>query len=71
MSTETLRKTIGKNLKEARLDKRLTQEQVAELVGTTVNYYAKLERGKSMPSIPMLEKLVKTLGVNSCDITEF
>jgi len=71
MSTDTLKKTISNNLREARLDKRLTQEDVAELVGTTVNYYAKLERGKSLPSILMLEKLAKALDVSSCDITEF
>ena len=52
-------------------DKRLTQEEVAELVDTTVNYYAKLERGKSLPSLPMLEKLAKALAITSCDITEF
>jgi transcriptional regulator with XRE-family HTH domain len=62
---------IGENLKEARLDRRLTQVEVAELVHKKPNYYAKLERGEARPSLKTLEKLVHVLKVHSSKILPF
>ncbi len=38
---------------------------------TNTNYYAKLERGEAMPSLKMLEKVIKALGVKSSDVLPF
>lgn len=62
---------IGKGLHAARTRKGLTQIEVAKKAGTNVNYYAKLERGESVPSLKMLEKIIKVLGVKSSDVLPF
>jgi transcriptional regulator with XRE-family HTH domain len=38
---------------------------------TNTNYYAKLERGEAVPSLKMLEKVVKALGIKSSDVLPF
>lgn len=67
----TLAKHIGQVLRAARARTNLTQAQVAKRAGTNTNYYAKLERGEAIPSLMMLEKIVKTLGVKSSDVLPF
>lgn len=49
----------------------MTQGEVAKQAGTEPNYYAKLERGESIPSLKMLEKIVKVLGIKSSDVLPF
>lgn len=41
----------------------LTQEQVAEKVGTTQSYYSQIESGLRKPSIRMAEKIAQALGI--------
>lgn len=69
--TSKLAKHIGQKLQAARLRKDLTQAEVAKNTGTNTNYYAKLERGEAPPSLNMLEKIVKALGVHSSDVLPF
>lgn len=68
---DKLSKHIGQRLQAARLRKGLTQAEVAKRAGTNVNYYAKLERGEAVPSLRMLEKVLKALGVHSSDVLPF
>jgi len=62
---------IAKALKNVRLDKRMTQLEVAKKAGINVNYYAKLEQAISTPSIKMLKKVVVALGAHSSDVLPF
>ena len=62
---------IGHQLHRARQKKGLTQAEVADLVGTKTNYYAKLERGVAVPSLKMLEKVIEALGAKSSDVLPF
>lgn len=62
---------IGRQLHGARQRKNLTQAEVARRAGTTVNHYAKIERGEVVPSLKTLEKIVKALGVKSSDVLPF
>lgn len=62
---------IGRRLQLARQKKGLTQAEVAKLAGTNTNYYAKLERGVAIPSLKMLEKVVRALGIKSSDVLPF
>lgn len=64
-------KQIGKSLQQARYKRNLTQAEVAKRASTTVNHYAKIERGEVVPSLKTLEKIVKALGVNSSDVLPF
>ena len=62
---------IGRQLQIERQKTGLTQAEVAKHAGTNTNYYAKLERGEAVPSLKMLEKIVKALGVKSSDVLPF
>lgn len=71
MNETSIKASIAKNLKQARMEKGLTQLEVAKKAGTKDNYYAKVERGEVMPSLKMLERLGRALGVRSSDILPF
>jgi transcriptional regulator with XRE-family HTH domain len=45
--------------------------EVAKRAGTNTNYYAKLERGEAVPSLKMLEKIIKALSIKSSDVLPF
>lgn len=62
---------IGYQLSATRHRQGLTQAEVAKRAGTTVNHYAKIERGEVVPSLKTLEKIIKALGVKSSDILPF
>lgn len=62
---------IGDKLKAARLEKDLTQLDVAKKAGINGNYYAKVERGEASLSVITLLKLVKALDLKSSDILPY
>jgi transcriptional regulator with XRE-family HTH domain len=64
-------KETAKRIKAIRLQKGLTQLALAEKAGINVNYYSKVERAELKPSVDILEKIVKALGVKSSDIFPF
>ena len=51
------------NLKVARVKKNLTQRQLAELVGVSVSTINRIETGKQVLRVDMLNKLVNILEV--------
>lgn len=54
---------IGKRLKEARLKQNLKQQQLADLLGTSVSYVKNVERG-SRPSLGYLQTVVENCHVS-------
>ncbi len=70
MSTRFLAK-LGLNLKKYRLEKGLTQENLAEKVGIHPTYVGKLEGGKNNPSTKMLYKITRALGIKLSDLFDF
>jgi len=62
---------IGKNLKKARLERNMTQAEVAEATGLHTNYYARAERGEETLSMKTLKAVCKVLKVKSSDILDF
>lgn len=71
MAVSKLAAYIGTQLQRARAERGLTQAQVASAAKTNVNYYSKLERGESVPSLKVLEKIAKALKTKSSDILPF
>jgi len=63
-----LGKYLGKHLQDIRVKRRLTQEYVAKHAGTERGYYAKLEQGYTLPSLKLLEKILKVLGARFRDV---
>ena len=56
---------LGELIKKTRLERRLTQEEVAEMIGCHSQYYKNLENGKGMPSVPMFCKIMRALHISS------
>ena len=50
---------LGELIKRKRLERKLTQEQTAELVGCNTQYYKNLENGCGMPSVPMFCRIMR------------
>ena len=55
---------IGKKLKELRLRKNLTQEELGERTDLTKGYISQLENGLSSPSMETFFNLLEVLGTN-------
>ncbi len=60
-----LARHIGGNARRARLALQLTQEDVAERIGVSLEFYSRLERGGTLPSVPTLHRLVSALNVSA------
>lgn len=52
---------LGNAIRGARLEKRLSQEELAELVGITPTHLKHIESGHRKPSVEILYRLVVTL----------
>lgn len=59
---------ISKRLRETRLAKGMTQEQLSGESGVEVAYISFIETGHRKPTIPTLEKLAKGLGMSLEDL---
>lgn len=62
---------IAKRLRAVRIERNLTQAQVADKADLNTNYYAKIERGEIRPSIATYEKLAKVLKITSSELFPF
>ncbi len=54
----------GKFIAKCRKEKNMTQEQLAEKMGVSINAVSKWERGLSFPDVSLYKKLCKELGIN-------
>ena len=54
----------GKFIAKLRKEKKMTQEQLAEKMGVSINAVSKWERGLSFPDVSLYKKLCKELGIN-------
>ena len=61
---EQLQQTIGGNLQKFRAAQGLTREELVDQVGISVSFYANLESGKRMMSIPTLCRIADVLCVS-------
>lgn len=59
---------VGARLKHARMMAGLRMRELAEQVGCTDGMISKIENGRTVPSLPMLQRLVEALGR---DLTSF
>jgi len=71
MSDIDLSNQISANLSNIRKRLRYTQREVAKIAGLNINYYAKVERGDSVPSLKTMRKIAKALEVSITDIVGY
>jgi len=58
-----LRALFGDRLREIRMERKLSQESFAELVGISVDFLSLIERGRNAPSFETLERISTKLRV--------
>ena len=58
---------LGELIKRKRLERKLAQEQTAELVGCKTQYYKNLENGCGKPSVPMFCRIMRALNISADD----
>ena len=61
---------IGAKVKELRLLKGLTQEQLSEKIGIDTKKLSRIETGRSLPSIIVIKQLIKEIDLNIYDLLE-
>jgi len=67
----SLRQQFGIRLKAIRLERDLTQEQFAELVGISVDFLSLIERGINAPSFEVLEQMATRLRLPVRELFDF
>lgn len=68
IGSEDVLDVLGKNLKKARKDKKLTQEFVAEKVNISADLLRNIENGRNIGSIPTLLNLCNFLEITPDDL---
>lgn len=63
-----MRKLVGRNVRQIRQKKGLTQERFAELSGFSQQYLSSLEQGHRNPTVVTLYELATALGVSHMDL---
>jgi transcriptional regulator with XRE-family HTH domain len=58
------RLTLGRNVRRLRLQKKLTQEQLAFEAEIDLTYVGGIERGKRNPSLIVMARIAEALGVH-------
>jgi transcriptional regulator with XRE-family HTH domain len=66
-----LQKKFGQRIASLRKGRKLTQEQLAEAVGCSVEFISLIERGVNAPSVSGLEKFAKILKVEVRELFTF
>jgi len=66
-----LQQKLGQRIAELRRARKLTQEQLAEAVGCSVEFISLVERGVNAPSVAGLEKFAKVLSIEVKELFTF
>lgn len=66
-----IRKKFGNHLRELRVERKLTQEELADRAGMHFTYIGQIERGLRNPSLVNLEKIAKALRVDAGALLPF
>lgn len=61
-------KDIGQRIRAVRLQRNMTQEQLAEAVGVGVTHVSHIETGNSIPSVQVLVDIINTLNCSADEL---
>lgn len=68
---EQLKRNIGQRVKAARLQKGLTQAELAEAIDKAFETISNIERGKTAPNFSTLSDIAEVLGIPLKEFFEF
>ena len=57
-------KVVGSNVRRLRIERKLTQEQLAHEAGIDLTYVGGIERGRRNPSVKVLGQIADALSVH-------
>ena len=66
-----IKKLLGKRIQEIRKRKKLTQENVAELINIETGSLSNIENGKYYPTAENLEKILNVLEISPNELFHF
>lgn len=58
------KKRFGKKINLVRKEQKITAEKLAELCGVEPSHIRSIEGGRRLPSLPLFEKICKTLNIS-------
>lgn len=67
-SKRVLNRAVGQTIKTLRKQKRLSQEKLAEAIDSHQVYISEIERGKKIPSLPVLFEIAKCFGMSLTEL---
>jgi transcriptional regulator with XRE-family HTH domain len=62
---------LGRHIQKVRKAKGLTQDQLAERIGTSTPWIGHIETGRELPNVKMLEKIARVLKVKVKDLIPY
>ena len=65
LASMKLRQIVARNLRVLRKQKGLSQEELAFQAGINRNYVGQIEREEKSPTVDLLEKLSRSLGIDA------
>ena len=68
MASDPLSRTFGKVLRQLRLDRNLSQEEMAHRARTTQSYLSLLEAGRRIPGLTMVALLARAMGMRLSEL---
>jgi transcriptional regulator with XRE-family HTH domain len=68
VASDPLSRTFGRVLKQLRLDRNLSQEELAHRARTTQSYLSLLENGSRSPGLTMMALLASGLGMRLSEL---
>lgn len=71
MAVGDLQKTVGRNLRAYRIERGLSQEAFAEVLGVHRTYMGGVERGERNLTLKSVERMAEKLGVEARDLLEW
>jgi transcriptional regulator with XRE-family HTH domain len=63
--SRALKEAIGRGVHQARKALKLTQEDAAERIGVSPEFYSRIERGATMPSLRTITRMVWALDASA------
>lgn len=66
--SSALMRSIGRAARQARRARKLTQEDVADRVGVSTQFYGRIERGYALPSVTTLRRMLEVLDLRADDL---
>ena len=71
MNEEEFKREFGKNLRALRLERKVTQSEVAEAIGLEPHNLNRIENGKSFPQIKTIIKLINYFNILPTELFSF